>query len=117
VDHLTQSQEKEFDSAFGKVTCKIPSLKQRLDVSKRMQRYSESLNLSINDWDLIEVMALLDVVVSAAPKEFIKDKSTNGWDYDKLFDLEALISLGQEVRKWLDSFRKPVRGEQDPVGV
>lgn len=111
MDHVTEAQSKDFDSAFGKVTCTIPSIKQRLEVSKRMQRYSEALFLASGDWDLIEAMSLLDVIVTDAPDEFKRDKATGGWDYDQMYDIDEIISLGKEVKTWVESFRNSVRGK------
>lgn len=108
MDHLTSAQTKEFPSSFGPITCKIPSLKQRLEVSKRMQRYAEGLSLTAADWDLIETMALLDILATEVPESFKRDKVTGGWDYDLLYDLDPIISLGSEVKKWVESFRQTV---------
>ena len=108
MDHLTIAQEKEFESPFGKLTCKIPSIKQRMDIARRQQMYAGGLPLSSEDWDMAEAMSLLDIVVIVPPTEFGKDKSGTTWDYDKLYDDKALIKLAKEVKEWIDSFRKPV---------
>jgi hypothetical protein len=117
MDHLTIAQEKEFDSVFGKVTCKIPSLKQRLEISKRTQGYGNSSPISVVDWDLADAFGLLDVVITIPPSEFAKDEKTGGWDYDKLYDVDGLLELSKEVKAWIDSFRTGIRDKQTEVGA
>jgi hypothetical protein len=83
-----------------------------MEIARRQQVYAGGLALSTKDWDLAEAMALLDALVVNPSPEFEKDKNTGTWDYDKLHDIDALIDLGKAVKEWVESFRRPVRGEQ-----
>lgn len=112
MDHLTMAQEKEFDSPFGKLTCKTPSIKKQMEIARRQQMYAGGLPLASNDWDLAEAMAILDTLIINPPTEFQKDKETGNWDYDRLHDIDALIDLGKAVKEWVNSFRRGVREEQ-----
>jgi len=116
MDQLDLAQTKEFDSVFGRVTCKIPSVKERLDIAKRMQRYAETLPLPTDAWDLAEAMAHLDIVATDAPESFQKDQKTGGWDYDRLYDTDGLVTLGKAVKDWIESFRRSVREQQGKMG-
>jgi hypothetical protein len=118
MDTLTQAQSKEFDSLFGKFTCKIPSVKQRLQISQRIQMYGNGPVMSVIDWDLAEAFGLLDIVVTQAPSGWAKDEQTGGWkNYDDIYDTDALLALTKEVKEWIDSFRSGVRKEQGEVGA
>lgn len=118
MDTLTIAQSKEFESAFGKFTCKIPSVKQRLQISQRIQIYGNSSPVSVVDWDLAESFGLLDVVVTQAPQGWAKDEQTGGWNkYDDIYDVDALLKLTKEVKDWIDSFRNGVRAKQNEVGA
>lgn len=117
MDHLTVAQEKLFQSPFGQLACKIPSAKQQMEIARRTQFYAGGLPLAAQDWDLAEAMARLDVLIVQEPAEFVKDKNANAWDYDKIYDTEALIKLGKEIGEWVGSFRKSVRTEQGEVGA
>lgn len=113
MDHLTAAQEKAFDSPFGAVTCKIPSAKKVMEIARRTQVYAGAMPLATQEWNLAEAMAYLDVCITDAPEEFARDKNTpTTWDYDKIYDTDALIELGKQVKEWIASFRKPVREEQ-----
>lgn len=117
MDHLTIAQEKEFNSAFGMVTVKIPSTLQRIGISKRMQRYAEGLGMiDSSAWDLIEAFSTFDLCTKEAPAEWEKDEKTGGFNWDKVFDEPALLSLFKEVKEWLDSFRNPLPEQPTNVG-
>lgn len=118
VDQLTLAQTKDFESALGKFTCKIPSVKQRLQISQRIQGYGNASPLSVVDWDLAEAFGLLDVVVTQAPQGWVKDDTTNGWkNYDDIYDIDGLLNLAKEVKEWIDSFRTNLGKEQSKVGA
>jgi hypothetical protein len=108
MDKLTVAQEKTFKSAFGEFECKIPSLQKRVEIQKRRQKYAEMLALATETWDLIDNMALLDVVVTKAPASFVRkpEMSGGGFDYDLLYDEDGFIALGKEVSTWIEDFRK-----------
>lgn len=106
MDQLTISQPKDFDTLLGKFTCKIPTVRQRLEISQRIQRYGNTTPVSVVDWDLAEGFGLLDVVVTQAPQGWVKDETTNGWkNYDEIYDVDAFLNLVKEVKDWIDSFR------------
>lgn len=118
MDTLTMAQTKEFDSPFGKFTCKVPSVKQRLQITQRIQMYGNASPVSVVDWDLAESFGLLDVVVTNAPQGWAKDETTNGWkNYDDIYDVDAFLKLTKEVKDWIDSFRNGVRKEQGEMGA
>lgn len=116
MDQLTQAQSKEFPTPFGTFTCKIPSVKQRLEFSQRVQAYGNSSLVSAVDWDLAEAFGLLDVVVTQAPQGWEKDQTGSWKNYDDVYDVDAFLKLAKEVRDWINSFRSGVRKEKDKVG-
>jgi hypothetical protein len=110
MDILGQKQTTYLDTQIGKIKVQIPSLPKKLDIERRKGFYTGGLSfISSYGADIADMFATLDVVMI----ESTIPKTKNGdWDYDQVYNEDALNDAYKKAVVWLDSFRKPVESEQ-----
>lgn len=110
MDILGQKQTEYLDTKLGKIKVQIPSMPKKLDIERRKGFYTGGLHvISSYGADIADMFATLDVVMTESPIP----KGKNGdWDYDQVYNEDALNDAYKKVVEWLDSFRKSVETEQ-----
>jgi len=111
VDVLAQKQIAELDTKLGKIKVQTPSLKKKLEIERRRSMYAGGLAvISQTGAELSDLFATLDVVMIECPLK--KDSDSGTWDYDDVFDEDALRDAYTKAVEWLDSFRKGLAEKQ-----
>lgn len=111
MDLLTIAQTAELETKLGKIKVQVPSLKKKLEIERKRSAYAGGLPiLSQKGVELANIFATLDVIMVESPLE--RDKATNSWNYDSVYDEEALRDAYDKAVQWLDSFRENMAKEQ-----
>ncbi len=110
MDILTQKQIAELDTKIGKIEVQTPSLKKKLEIEKRRTFYVGGLTVISQDGaELADIFATLDVIMTKSP--LTRDEKGGSWNYDEIYDEEALKDAFKQAVDWLDSFRNAVAEE------
>jgi hypothetical protein len=113
MDILTQKQTAELETKLGKIEVQTPSLRKKLDIAKRRSFYASGLTvMGAEGADLAEHFATLDVIMTTCKALTRVENDVTSWDYDKIYDEDAIKDAYDKAVEWLDSFRKPVAAEQ-----
>lgn len=111
MDILTQKQTAILQTKLGEIQVQTPSLSKKLDIQRRRSLYVAGLAVISQDGaELADMFATLDVIMTKSPIK--KIEQTGSWDYDSVYDEEALHDAYIKAVEWLDSFRKRMEPEQ-----
>ncbi|KIL42080.1 hypothetical protein SD70_02535 [Gordoniibacillus kamchatkensis] len=117
MDILTQKQTTVLPTKLGEIEVQIPSLQKKLDIERRRSFYAGGLTvISQNGAELADMFARMDVVMTKCPSLTRVKNDPTSWDYDGLYDEDALRDAFQKVEEWQNSFRRDVAGEQAQMG-
>lgn len=117
MDILGQKQVATLPTKLGDIEVRTPSTRQKLEIEKRRSFYAGGLTvLSQDGAELADIFATLDVMMTKCPSMSRVKGDETSWDYDAVYDEDALRDAFDEVIKWQNSFRKPVERTKEEVG-